>query len=710
MSSAAGGPNSNGLCSQARMTPSEQDEFAPDRDRGDSRVALRTPGPEKFETSTPGNGCARMPGPRVALVVITVPPAQPVRGSIRARLDAVTPRRVGQPTARGITVVLGAGLILCAVTAVITVSGTSPDPGLAAAGRVLVVATPIGAGAYAIYRGESVRFGVLLVGLGVAWFLTTLAGASNAWLYSTGRVFGWIAELVLAYVILCFPTGRLRGPVDRAIVTAGVVLVAVLYLPTALLARDYPVPSVYSSCVSRCPHNAFFALSSQPAFLGGAVLPLRDLLVILLFGAVTLRLAWQWSHATRLMRLTLNPVLGVATARWIVYIFAVGLRRLSPASPLVRPMVSALAFLVPAMALAFLMAPLRWRLFAAGALEKLAARVSTLGRPGELRAALAAAFDDPTLRLAYPDASEPGEWLTGEGRRTSLPEPGSDQSVIVVSNGRPLAAIVHDAALRDEPQLRQAVAEYASMALENERLSSELKASLHEVRESRTRIMAAADAERRRIERDLHDGAQQRLVALGIRLRIAEEALGENAELDRQRLHALGDELTAALDETRTLARGIYPQLLAERGLPEALRSAARGAPIATTVAADGVGRYSGELESAIYFLCLEALQNASKHAAGATEVTIALAERHSQLTAEIRDNGAGFDRERTTPGAGLTNMKDRLGAVGGELKVISAPGEGTLVRARLPLPVAVNHADRMRTKGDEAARVRDPA
>jgi len=490
----------------------------------------------------------------------------------------------------------------------------------------------------------------------------------------------------------------------------GVVLVATLYLPTALLARSYPVPSPFSSCVSRCPHNAFFAVSSQPAFLGGFVLPLRDVLLILLFGAVTVRVAWRWGHATRLMRLTLNPVVGVAVARLIVYIIAVGLRRISPASALVEPLTWVVALLIPVMALAFLVAAFRWRLFAAGALERLAAGLGTIGRPGELRAALAAAFDDPTLRLAYPDAAEPGEWVTGEGRRTSLPEPDSDQGVILVSNGRPLAAIVHDAALRDEPQLKQAVAEYASMALENERLSSELKASLREVRESRARILAAADSERRRIERDLHDGAQQRLVALGIRLRIAEEAVGENPDRDRERLHALGDELTKALEETRTLARGIYPQLLAERGLTAALQSAARGGPIDTIVVHNGIGRYSGEVESAIYFVCLEALQNALKHAAGATAVTIALTDQDGLLTAEVRDNGVGFDPKQTEPGVGLTSMKDRLGAVGGTLSVIAAPGGGTLVRAQLRHQSAPNQADRTRTKGDGAARVQSPA
>jgi signal transduction histidine kinase len=615
-----------------------------------------------------------------------------------------------QPTARGLVVLLAAGVVLCAVTALVTISGSPADPALAAAGRVLVVATPIGAGAYAVYRGESVRFGRRLIVLGFLWFLSTLAGSSNAWLYSTGRVFGWIAELMLAYVILCFPTGRLPGRVDRAILTVGVVFVATLYLPTALLTTSYRVPSPFSSCVSRCPHNAFFAVSSQPAFLGGFVLPLRDLLLILIFGAVTVRVAWRWGRATRLMRLTLNAVVGVATARLVVYMVAVGVRRISPASPLVEPMAWFLALLVPVMALAFLAAALRWRLFAAGALERLAAGLGTIGRPGELRTALAAAFDDPTLRLAYPDATEPGAWVTGEGRRTSLPEPDSDQSVILVSNGRPLAAIVHDAALRDEPQLKQAVAEYASMALENERLSSELKASLHEVRESRARIIAAADGERRRIERDLHDGAQQRLVALGIRLRIAEEAVGEDPERDRERLHALGDELTKALEETRTLARGIYPQLLADRGLTEALKSAAREGPIDVMVTHDGIRRYSGEVESAIYFFCLEALQNALKHADGATAVTIALADQDCLLTAEVRDNGAGFDPKRTEPGAGLTNMKDRLGAVGGTLTVIAAPGVGTVVRARVTHRTASNQTDRMRTTGDEAARVQSPA
>jgi signal transduction histidine kinase len=207
------------------------------------------------------------------------------------------------------------------------------------------------------------------------------------------------------------------------------------------------------------------------------------------------------------------------------------------------------------------------------------------------------------------------------------------------------------------------------------------------VSESRRRIQATADDERRRIERDLHDGAQQRLVALRIKLELEAE---ESARRDPERaatLRRLGGDVEDAIDEVRSLARGIYPAALADRGLVDALRGAALQSPLPTTLLAAGVGRYSREIETTAYFCCLEALQNAAKHAVGAGAAVIDLSDAGGVLRMEVRDDGAGFDAATVQDGTGFVNMRDRVAAVAGELVTLSSPGRGTRVVATIPLP-----------------------
>jgi signal transduction histidine kinase len=247
------------------------------------------------------------------------------------------------------------------------------------------------------------------------------------------------------------------------------------------------------------------------------------------------------------------------------------------------------------------------------------------------------------------------------------------------------ALLVHDVSLLRELELLDTVVTFVRMALENERLTAAVAASVAEVAASRARIQSAADEERRRIERDLHDGAQQRLVALRVKLALAEEIVQQDPADGASRLHLLGDEVAAAVEDIRSLASGVYPALLAERGLPEALGAAARRSPVDTRVSRDGVGRYALDVESAVYFCCLEAMQNASKHAPGARRVTIELRE-DDRLRFEVRDDGEGFDMRENGWGAGLTNMRDRIEAVGGRLVVRSAPGEGAAVSGSVPL------------------------
>ncbi|HEU0024852.1 MAG TPA: histidine kinase [Thermoleophilaceae bacterium] len=578
------------------------------------------------------------------------------------------------------------GLGLSAGAAALAASG-APDSHaeLAATARALMVAVPVAAGLYACYRRPDERFGPLLVAAGFGWSLTTLAESSNEVLYSVGRVAAWSVEIGLIYLILAFPSGRLTGRVDRVLVAAGAALVATMYLPTAFLADGFPVPSPYTSCDADCPQNAFLVPGSEPGFVDSLVVPLRELLSMLLFAAVTARLAQRVHQASGPMRRTLSPVLVVAIARLALLVVATAMRRVNPEAPLLDVLVWMIALAVPAMAAAFIVGLLRWRFFLSDALQGLALRLRSDLSSEDLTAALAKAFGDPSLRLAYPVGGDPGAWVDAGGRPVQLPSDGSGRCATEIrAHGRSVAVIIHDAALQDQGEFVPAAASYAQLALENQRLLATHESSSRELRESRARIAASADRQRRGIERDLHDGAQQRLVALRIKLELAEDLVREDPERGLVKLHALGGELTEALEEIRALAHGVYPSLLADRGLAEALRAAALHAPIPTEVVPDGVGRYPPELESVVYFCCLEGLQNVSKHAGGATRVTIALAA-DDELRFEVRDDGPGFNGDARS-GAGLTNMRDRLAAVDGALTIRSTPHQGTVVSGSIPL------------------------
>jgi signal transduction histidine kinase len=230
-------------------------------------------------------------------------------------------------------------------------------------------------------------------------------------------------------------------------------------------------------------------------------------------------------------------------------------------------------------------------------------------------------------------------------------------------------------------------------ALKKERLDGALRDSMEQLRgqaqdlqASRARIVAAADAERRRIERDLHDGAQQYLVAIAVKAGLVQQL----AERDPSRSRALLDELASdtqsALDELRNLAHGIYPPLLSSAGLREAIAAACRRAALPTELEAANLRRYAPQLEAAVYFCCLEALQNAAKYAGKGASARVKLWEEEGGLLFEVRDDGVGFDATQSNPGVGLTNMSDRLGAVGGRLSIESEPGKGTQIKGAVPL------------------------
>jgi signal transduction histidine kinase len=222
--------------------------------------------------------------------------------------------------------------------------------------------------------------------------------------------------------------------------------------------------------------------------------------------------------------------------------------------------------------------------------------------------------------------------------------------------------------------------------LDNQRLSAAALHARHEVQQSRARIAASVEWERRRIERDLHDGAQQRLVALRIELELAAQLVRRDPERCTDQLKQLGRDVDDALEELRSLAHGVCPPLLADRGVVEALRAVARRSPVPVDFAAHQVGRYLPEVEGAVYFCVAEALQNVLKHA-DARGVTIGIdGRRRSALRFSVRDDGANAPGDRMTQGAGITNMRDRLAALGGSVAVESVAGVGTTVRGEVPI------------------------
>jgi len=543
------------------------------------------------------------------------------------------------------------------------------------------VALPVGLGLFRLAHGRDQRFARLLLATAALWALASLSQSNDDALYSIGRVAVWIAEPVLVYLVLAFPLGRLTTSAERRLAAATALLAALLYLPTALLA-PFPEPSPFAACGTDCPANALAVVDGGAAVVD-VMQPVRELLTVALFGAVAGLMVRRARKSPPRLGSALAPVAAIAVFRALVMAVYLGTRAGGGSSQIADVLGWGFLLSLPAVTLAFAAGLFNQRLFAGDALEALIGRMTPHGGAAGLRESMARALRDPSLRIVYWAEGTPGRWVDESGWPVAAPEAEDGQAVTeVASEGRRVAAIVHDAELARDPPLIQAATSYALIALENERLGRELHASINDVRDSRARIVTTADGERRKIERDLHDGAQQRLVALRIKLGLLAERLDSVEEGGR--VHDLEDEVDATIDEVRSFARGIYPPLLAERGLGEALRAAARGAPLPTTLDIPKLRRYPLEVESTVYFACLEALQNAAKHARGATNLWITVSQG-SGLRFQVRDNGVGFFSADVQEGSGMTNLRDRIDAIGGTLVVASEPGHGTTVTGMIP-------------------------
>jgi signal transduction histidine kinase len=603
-------------------------------------------------------------------------------------------RRVGV-----VATLAAAAAAACAGAVGLTLSGNqSGNPALEAEIRAAIIAIPIAVGLYAWNRDPWQRFAKLLVLAGFAWSLTSLAQSSNEVLYSAGRVFAWLVEPLLIFLVLAFPTGRLTARAERLLVAASLSLLALVYLPTMFLVDSYPTPSPWAGCGGDCPSNAFTVLGSEPGFVDSLIIPFRESATVLLFAGVILVLAARIRRGTSLMRITLVPVLAVAILHALAMIGGFVARRAFPGEA-TEVLMWAVALSFAGVAVGFMAGLWAWRLFENRALRRLTAGLAAHRPALDLSetAALLSESMDRSLEILHRPREVPDGWIDMHGQPASLGASGRARCVTEISgNDGRVIAVVHDPALQDDPTFLDVVRASVLKALEVERLSAELRSSLVELSESRARIMSGADRERRRIERDLHDGAQQSLVAVRIRLELAGELLRESPAGAEKLLRNLSKDVDEALEQVRSLARGVYPSVLSDRGLVEALRSAARRSPVRITVDADGVGRQGRMVEAAVYFCCLEAIQNAMKHAGGVETISVSLAV-DGDLEFEVRDDGAGFVRSEVASRAGLTNMSDRLASVGGVLAIRTAPGKGTSVFGTVPL----NHNGSRTAGGD---------
>jgi signal transduction histidine kinase len=542
---------------------------------------------------------------------------------------------------------------------------------------VLVGWALIGSGLLAWRSRSGERLGAVLIFTGFAWFASILSDAHNPVLFTAGEAVYPIYYAGFLYLILSFPAGRLQGRLDRALMAVTIALVTAGQWAWLLFADSRRL------ICRTCPAN-LLEVAHQDA-VARLLYSLRGICVLAVAVTGIALLAIRWRQASRPQRLAVMPVAlaGVAaivalTAAYVSGVLGVGSG---------NAFAGAGYYAAAAVSVAVLVVFLQRRL-AQGAVAGLLAE---LGRPGtavDLRQALSRALGDPSLTLAYWYPAE-SRYVGTDGRPIEIAEAGAEgRSTLIERDGQPIAMVIHDPALQYNPRLVDSVCAAAGLSLDNERLAAELRARLMELQESRTRLVTAADEARRRIERNLHDGAQQQLVALRISLGLARQLVasspGEAAELLAQTEQQAAD----ALSDLRELAHGIYPPLLADLGLRAALDAQAGKAALPVTVEASGIDRYAQEIEAAVYFCVLEALQNTAKYA-HASSARITLGHDGRDLAFTVEDDGAGFAPASTPKGTGLQGISDRLAALNGTLDITSAPGHGTRVAGRVPAPPA---------------------
>ena len=520
----------------------------------------------------------------------------------------------------------------------------------------------VGTGLYAWYRRPENRTGALMTAVGVTWFIGGFWWSDDPVIFGAGLLFGTLTNGFLVHLFVAFPTGRLAGRFERGIVALGYFLTGVLPVAYALV--------VDTENVTRCPNCRSNPVQvwdnpgvADALAVGQAVASVLGLLAVL----VLLRRRWRFSGPAH--RKAFMPLVYVVVLAVVALALSLIASAMAEDGPLAQAIALAGLLGFGAVPFAFLAGLLRGRLSRAGAVDALIAR---LGRErSSVRDLLAEALDDPGLELAY-WARDQSRYVDAAGRPVDLPAPGADRVASEVErDGRPVAVMIHTA-LQDDPGLVQTVCSAAGLALENERLHAELRARVAEVRASRARLVQASDDARRRLERDLHDGAQQRLVALSVNLRLARSALETDPQGAAELLDECSTELRQATEELRELARGIHPAVLTDRGLEAAVGALAARSSLPVEVEAVPEERLPAPVEAAAYFVVAEALTNVARYS-DATHAQVRVERVNGSVVVDVADDGKGG--ADPAQGSGLRGLTDRLAALDGTLAVESPPG-----------------------------------
>ena len=542
----------------------------------------------------------------------------------------------------------------------------------------IVCGTFIATGLLAWKLRPANRTGRVMVATGLFLLLDFFQDGPIPLLAPIGLIGTTISDVLLGFLILSFPSGTLRSSFDRAfLVASGVALLATNAIAFAALdtragGRNYDNP---------------YLVVRDPELASAAVMLSVLTSVVVLLGFLAI-FAVRWARASGPTRRVLSPVLIPSTFLMVAIIAAVLLNSadVPPEIQLASGVIQALArALIP---VGFLVGLMRTRM-ARSAIADLVVELGETPAPARLRDALANALGDPGLTVAYWSAADDA-YLQADGTHMTEPTESSGRAITYLErDGQPIAAIMHDAALLNDPGLVASVASAMRLSVENERLQAEVEAQLGEVRESRARIVAAGDAERKRVERDLHDGAQQRLVSLTLALRLAKLKLGDDGDpAVRLSLDQASEEAHSALSELRELARGIHPQILTEAGLGTAIESIADRSSIPVTVEGATDERFSPAVEGTAYFVASEALTNIAKYS-NARRAVVRIGRRDEGLTIEISDDGIGGADPAN--GTGLRGLVDRLAVVDGTLEIVSPTGGGTRLIAWIPAaPISV--------------------
>ncbi len=537
----------------------------------------------------------------------------------------------------------------------------------------------VGAGLHLCLRRPGNPSGYLLAAAGVAWFFVEWnnPGIGSSIAFTFGLVAYALAPPVVAHAVLAYPSG---GPLSRLerLTLAGA------YIGTGLVLGLLPAfffDPRRQAC-SLCPTNLLLIHSSEGAVDALNRWGLR-LGVAWAIGLASLAL-WRLARGSAPLRRVTGPVL-LAGAGYLLLVWVDYLHSLSPGILSTDPFEYRLR-LGEAAALGVIALAVLWSWFLGrrtrSAMARLVVELGESPPPGRLREVLARTVGDPELQVAYP-LGEPERYVDANGRTVDLAAHDSQAVTPLARNGTTVALLFHRKGLLDDPGLVDEVASAARLALENERLQAEVRAQLDDLRTSRARIVATGDAERRRLERDLHDGAQQRLVGLSLALRLARAQFGPDPDpTSVSRIDQADDGLRLAIDELRELAHGIYPAVLADEGLAAAVEALAERSAIPIGIVAIPEERFPNPVEAAAYFLCAEATGPIAASIA-ASSATVEVRRDEDRLLVTVAEDGARDPDAEVE--ARVTDLSDRVGALNGRLLLERHPGRGITIRAEIP-------------------------